>query len=98
MTQNNVKRIRPLPAGSHLVEIKKGVNKGKFAVYGLEGLQNSLMRFANTSLFVVVENCSENSGSVYETREEAERWANDPRFQRKYYVKEIVLKQSQIVR
>lgn len=92
------RRIRPLPAGSHLVQFSKGKHVGKFGVFGLEGIQNSLKRFAGIPLFVVVERSEENSGSVFDNEEEAIEWATDPMYRTRYIVKKIVLTAEQIVR
>lgn len=88
MSKQKVKTIRPFPAGSTLYQIKRGKNKGKWTVWGLEGIQNSLMRFADTPIFVLKTTYPASTSVTgkpipestslqpFLTREELQEWLN----------------------
>jgi len=92
--QTYPKRIKPMPVASHLVQFEKGKHKGKFGIFGLEGTQNSLRRFANIPIYISVRKLSENSGAAFDNKEEAEEYAN--KFNE--FVKEMILTHDQIVK
>lgn len=82
------KYIQPFPVGSSLYQVTRGKNKGKWTVWGLEGVQNSLKRFANVPFYVVKwthlakttnnpEGITRISLRAFNTKEKAEEWASD---------------------
>lgn len=90
--QNQPKRtekyIQPFPVGSSLYQITRGKNKGKWTVWGMEGVQNSLKRFADIPFYVVkwthiAKTTNDPEGIIYislrpfNTKEEAEEWVSD---------------------
>lgn len=77
------------PSGSRLSQITRGENKGKWRVYGMFGVQNSLKRFANTPIHIVKWQYNGESKTdfplmtsgkpvlePFATKEEAEKWCN----------------------
>lgn len=95
------KKILPMPVGTHLSQVKRGKNKGKFVVYGMEGVQNSLKRFADQTLYLIVDDPEAIIGRCYSERHTAEEWLklchNMPEHS-KDFIKEITLTADQIVR
>jgi|SRR6266850_3431024 len=105
--------IRPFPAGSHLFQVSKGPNKGKWGVSGLEGVQNSLKRFANITIYALktTYNKQDAKGEAYFivqlflTMEELQEWIDLDKYSSiplnerpKTEIIEMILKEDQIVR
>lgn len=100
--QNCNKKILPFPAGSHLVQRIRGKNKGKYAVYGLECVQNSLMRFANVPFYIMNQDGSKTHGSAFTTKEKAQEFHDSLvehcKPTKPYFIIEILLTEDQIVK